>query len=224
MIISSYIEHTVLRQGLSFEDISEGLDLCSDLSLPVLVIPPSFVRQAADLNPLNENISICTVIGFPLGYSTFETKIFEIENALENGADELDLVIDNSLIRHKRWSDFETEISAYRKSCSGKILKIIVETSLLNRNELERIAGILVENQADYIKTSTGFVGEGAQIEDIIFLKENFGDRIKIKASGGIKTRVQALEFIKAGADRIGTSSSKQITENVQTKKMLMLK
>ena len=215
MDIYPYIEHTVLRQGLSFDDISEGLGLCSDLSLPVLVIPPSLVRQAADLNSLNGNISICTVIGFPLGYSTFETKIFEIENAIDNGADEIDLVIDNSLIRHNRRSDLETEISAYRKTCRDKILKIIVETSLLNRNELERIAGILVENQADYIKTSTGFVGEGAKLDDIRFLKKSFGDKIKIKASGGIKTKDQALKFIRAGADRIGTSSAEIILKKL---------
>jgi deoxyribose-phosphate aldolase len=210
--INRFLEHTILKQGMTENTVRENFNLCSDLRIPVLVVPPSFVKYASSLKSA-QNISICTVIGFPLGYSTFETKIFEIEDAVRNGADEIDLVIDNSLLKENKWKDLNNEFAHYRDTCGEKILKVIVETSLLSRDELEKTAVLLIENKIDYIKTSTGFVGEGAQIGDIILLKENFGDRIKIKASGGIKTKDQALQFIKAGADRIGTSSSKQITE-----------
>lgn len=210
--INKYIEHTILKQGMTENTVRENFELCSELKIPVLVVPPSFVKYASSLKS-SQNISICAVIGFPLGYSTFETKIFEIENAIRNGADELDLVIDNSLVKQNKWKDLNNEFAHYRDACGKKILKVIVETSLLSRDELEKIAVLLIENNIDYIKTSTGFVGDGAQIEDIILLKKSFGKRIRIKASGGIKTREHALEFIKAGADRIGTSSSKQITE-----------
>ena len=210
--INKFLEHTILKQGMTENTVRENFELCSELEIPVLVVPPSFVNYASSLKS-GQDLSICTVIGFPLGYGTFETKIFEIENAIRNGADEIDLVIDNSLVKQNKWKNLNNELAHFRDACGKRILKIIVETSLLNRNELEKTAVLLTENKIDYIKTSTGFVGEGAQIEDIVFLKENFGDRIKIKASGGIKTKEQALEFIKAGADRIGTSSSKQITE-----------
>lgn len=210
--IEKFLEHTILKQGITEQTVRENFELCSDLEIPVLVVPPSFVNYAFSLKS-GEDLSICTVIGFPLGYGTFETKIFEMENAIRNGADELDLVIDNSLVKQSKWTNLNNEFSHYRNACGEKVLKVIVETSLLSRIELEKIAVLLIENRIDYIKTSTGFVGEGAQIEDIKFLKENFGDRIKIKASGGIKTKDQALDFIKAGADRIGTSSSKQIVQ-----------
>lgn len=210
--INRFLEHTILKQGMTENTVRENFELCSDLKIPVLVVPPSFVNYASSLSV--RDISICTVIGFPLGYNSFETKIFEMENAVYNGADELDLVIDNSLVKQNKWKILSCELAHYRDTCREKILKIIVETSLLSRDELTKTAQLLIENKIDFIKTSTGFVGEGAQIEDIIFLKENFGKKIKIKASGGIKTREQTVQFIEAGADRIGTSSSKQITQN----------
>ena len=211
--INRFLEHTILKQGMTQNTVRENFELCSELRIPVLVVPPSFVKYASSLKSDNEDLLICTVIGFPLGYSTLETKLFEMENAIRNGADELDIVIDNSLIKQDKRKDIDNEFAHYRDTCKEKTIKIIVETSLLNKDELEKTAELLAENKIDYIKTSTGFVGGGARIEDIIFLKENFGDRIKIKASGGIKTREQAIQFIKAGANRIGTSSSKQITE-----------
>lgn len=212
--INKYLEHTILKQGMTENTVRENFELCSDLKIPVLVVAPSFVNYASSLKSENEDLSICTVIGFPLGYSTFVTKIFEIEDAVLNGADEIDLVIDNSIVKQNKWKTLSSELAHYRDICKEKTLKIIVETSLLNRDELTKIAQLLIENKIDFIKTSTGFVGDGAQIEDIIFLKDTFGNRIKIKASGGIRTREQAIQFIKAGADRIGTSSSKQITQN----------
>ncbi len=211
--LNSYIEHTVLKQGITVNTIKDNLELCSAFSIPVLVIPPSMTARVKTLRSHYENIKVCTVIGFPLGYSTFETKIFEIKNALNNGADEIDLVIDNSLVKDNRWDDLRNEISGFKDACGNNILKIIVETSIINRAELDRIANILIGSRVDFIKTSTGFVGDGAKIEDIKYLKNFYGGKIKIKASGGIKTKEQAIEFIKAGADRIGTSSTKQILD-----------
>jgi deoxyribose-phosphate aldolase len=210
--LTPYLEHTSLKQGLTAFSARDNFELCSALKIPTLVIPPNFVKCVSSLKR-HDDVSICTVIGFPLGYCTFETKLFEIENAIQNGADELDLVIDNSLIKEGRWSVLDNELSGFRKACGEKILKIIVETSLLSRNELERTAIMLIDNGIDYIKTSTGFVGGGAAIDDVLFLKENFDKKIRIKASGGIKTKEQALLFIKAGADKIGTSSTKQILD-----------
>lgn len=213
MDISTYLEHTILKQGMADSTIKDNYETCSFYKIPVFVIPPSFLKFAAGFKQYYKDISLCTVIGFPLGYSTFETKLFEIKNALENGADEIDLVIDNSLVKNNKFNEIDMRLASYRKTCEGKILKIIVETSLLTRNELEKTAKLLIENSIDYIKTSTGFVGDGAKIDDIRFLKDNFGSQIKIKASGGIKTISQVIQFIKAGADRIGTSSAKQILE-----------
>lgn len=211
--INTYLEHTILKQGLSEYNISNNFEVCTAFDIPTFVIPPSFVKYASSLRA-DSAVLICTVIGFPLGYSTLKTKLFEISDAIENGADEIDLVIDNSLVKDNNWSRLGKELADYRKICEGRILKIIVETSLLSRSELDRIAQCLIDNRIDYIKTSTGMVGDGAKLDDVKFLKDYYGDSIKIKASGGIKTKEQAIDFIKAGADRIGTSSAKQILEN----------
>lgn len=213
MYIENHLEHTALRQGMTEINIRDNIEFCSEYVLPVIVVPPSFVRYATE-NKKDSKLKVCTVIGFPLGYSTPETKLFEITDAVENGADELDLVINNSLIKDNSWTEINRRLSLYRKACGGKIFKVIVETSLLTRPELDRIARSLIDNGVDYIKTSTGFVGDGAKIDDIKFLKDFFGSKIKIKASGGIRTKSFVIELIEAGADRIGTSSTKQILEN----------
>lgn len=211
--LSEHIEHTVLKQGLTELSISDNFEVCTAFEIPTFVMPPTFVKTAKSINT-DRSVSICTVIGFPLGYNTYHTKLYEINEAIENGADEIDLVIDNSLVKDNNWIRLDKELAAYRKICEGRILKIIVETSLLSRSELDRIAQCLIDNRIDYIKTSTGMVGDGAKLDDVKFLKEYYGECIKIKASGGIKTKEQAINFIKAGADRIGTSSAKQILEN----------
>lgn len=213
MYIESKLEHTALKQGMTEINIRDNIELCSEYGLPVIVVPPSFVKYTAE-NRRDGKLKVCTVIGFPLGYSTPESKIYEMKDALENGADELDLVIDNSLIKADRWKDLDRRVNMYRKASEGHVLKIIAETSLLNRNELDRVARVLAGCGVDYIKTSTGFVGDGARLEDIRFLKDFFGSKLKIKASGGIKTKSFVIELIEAGADRIGTSSTKQILEN----------
>ncbi len=211
--LSEHLEHTILKQGLSEYHIRDNFDVCTEYDIPTIVLPPSFVKYASSLKP-ERPVSICTVIGFPLGFSTFKTKIFEIGDAIENGAAEIDLVIDHTFVKDGKWTVIGNEMSEYRRICIGRVLKIIVETSIITRNELDRITQTLIDSGIDFIKTSTGMVGDGARLDDIKFLKDNYGDKIKIKASGGIKTKEQAIEFIKAGADRIGTSSAKQILEN----------
>jgi len=210
--LSDHIEHTALKQGMTEINIRDNLELCYEYNIPVIVIPPSFVKYTASV--VRQGISVCTVIGFPLGYNTIETKICEIRNAIDNGAHEIDLVLDNSLIKGNAWTELDERLDSYRKACEGKILKIIVETSLLSRQELDNTADSLAKNSVDFIKTSTGFVGDGAKVEDVKFLKNYFGHALKIKASGGIKTKAQVIELLEAGADRIGTSSTKQIMEN----------
>lgn len=212
MQLNSYLEHTILKQGLTNNDVEDAVKLCLKNNIPTLVVPPSFVNLTSDIIT-NDNLSLCTVIGFPLGYSSFSVKLYEIQDAIYNGANEIDLVIDNSLVKNEEWKKLYTEFAAYRKSCEGRILKVIIETSLLNVSEIITLTTLLVENKIDFVKTSTGFVGEGAKLEHISLIKESFKDQIKIKASGGIRDKETAEKFIQAGADRIGTSSTEIIIQ-----------
>ena len=207
MQLNSYLEHTILKQGLTKKDIEESVELCLNNNIPTLVVPPALVNLTSEVIS-NNSLSLCTVIGFPLGYNSFSVKLYEIQDAIYNGANEIDLVIDNSLVKNEEWKKLNSEFAAYRKACGSRILKIIIETSLLNIQEIINITTLLVENKIDYVKTSTGFVGDGAKLEHIRSIKEVFGDQIKIKASGGIRDKETAEKFIEAGADRIGTSST----------------
>ena len=210
MQMNSYLEHTILKQGLSKKDIEEAVELCLNNNIPTLVVPPALVNLTSEVIS-NNSLSLCTVIGFPLGYNSFSVKLYEIQDAIYNGANEIDLVIDNSLVKNEEWKKLNSEFAAYRKACGSRILKVIIETSLLNIQEIINITTLLVENKIDYVKTSTGFVGDGAKLEHIRSIKEVFGDQIKIKASGGIRDKEIVEKFIEAGADRIGTSSTASI-------------
>ncbi|MCK5760485.1 MAG: deoxyribose-phosphate aldolase [Candidatus Delongbacteria bacterium] len=207
MQMNSYLEHTILKQGLKKKDIEEAVELCLNNNIPTLVVPPSLVNLTSEVIS-NNSLSLCTVIGFPLGYNSFSVKLYEIQDAIYNGANEIDIVIDNSLVKSEEWKKLNLELAAYRKACSSRILKVIIETSLLNIQEIVNITTLLIENKIDYVKTSTGLVGEGAKLEHIKSIKDIFKDQIKIKASGGIRDRETAEQFIEAGADRIGTSST----------------
>ena len=206
-MLNSYLEHTILKQGLTKKDIEESVELCLNNNIPTLVVPPSMLTLASDMISTND-LSLCTVIGFPLGYNSFSVKLYEIQDAIYNGANEIDLVIDNSLVVNEEWKKLNLEFAAYQKACSSRILKVIIETSLLNIQQIINVTTLLVENNIDFVKTSTGFIGEGAKLEHIAMIKETFKDQIKIKASGGIRDREAVEKFIKAGADRIGTSST----------------
>ena len=170
-----------------------------------ICIPPSYVKKAKEY--VKENLKICTVIGFPNGYSTKETKMFECKDAIKNGADEIDMVVNLGDIKSGEFKTVEEEIKEIKEICGEHILKVIVETCFLTEEEKIRLCEVVTNAKADYIKTSTGFGTNGATKEDIILFSKHIGSNVKIKASGGVKNLKIAEEFINLGVDRLGTSS-----------------
>lgn len=202
--ILSKVDHTLLKQCATWEEIKM---ICNDsikYGTASVCIPPSFVKKAKEY--VNDSVKICTVIGFPNGYSTTETKVFETENALKNGADEIDMVINLGDLRDKRYDIILSEIKSIKSACKDKILKVIIETCLLSEEEKIKMCEIVTESGADFIKTSTGFSTQGATFEDIALFKKYIGNNVKIKAAGGISSIADAEKFIELGADRLGTS------------------
>ena len=156
---------------------------------------------------MGNDLKICTVIGFPNGYSTTEVKVFETEDAIRNGADEIDMVINIGWAKDGRWDDLLEEIKSVKASCQGRILKVIVEACLLTEEEKVKLCQIVTQSGAEYIKTSTGFSTGGATREDVALFKANVGPDVKVKAAGGIRTLQDAEDFLNLGADRLGTSA-----------------
>lgn len=175
-------------------------------------IPPSFVKRAKEY--VGENLKICTVIGFPNGYNTTDVKIFETENALKNGADEIDMVINLGDLMDKNYDNILSEITKIKAVCGTKILKVIIETCLLNEEQKIKMCEIVTKSGADFIKTSTGFSTGGATFEDIELFAKYVGKNIKIKAAGGISSIADAEKFISLGADRLGTSRIVKIVKS----------
>ncbi|MBR5794036.1 MAG: deoxyribose-phosphate aldolase [Anaerotignum sp.] len=203
--IISTIDHTLLKQAATWEQIR---DLCiegMESGTASVCIPPSFVKQAAEF--VDGKLPVCTVIGFPNGYQTMAIKAMEAAQAVKNGADEIDMVINLGWVKEGRYDDVLKEIDAVKDACSGKLLKVIIETCLLTEEEKIALCDVVSRSKAEFIKTSTGFAGGGATLEDIqLFRKYVTGDT-KIKAAGGIKSVADAEAFLAAGADRLGTSS-----------------
>lgn len=168
-------------------------------------IPQTYIKRVKDIYP---SLNVCTVIGFPLGYNSTKSKIVEAENAIEDGASEIDMVINISDVKNGDYKKVEDEIKALRKTCQGKILKVIIETCYLTDDEKIEMCKAVTNAKADYIKTSTGFGTDGAKIKDVLLFKKHLGDSVKIKASGGIKSKEELVGFIEAGCNRIGTSSA----------------
>lgn len=203
--ILSRIDHTLLKQDATWEQVMELCKEGMEHKTASICIPPSFVFQAASL--VQGNVAICTVIGFPNGYQTTVSKVFETSEAIKNGADEIDMVINLGWLKEGYYEKILQEINAVKYVCGNKILKVIVETCLLTEEEKIRICEIVSLSKADYIKTSTGFSKGGATLEDIqLFAKQVFGGT-QIKAAGGIKSIQDAEAFLHAGADRLGSSS-----------------
>lgn len=198
------VDYTNLKQTAAWEDIKTLCDKAIKLQTASVCIPPYYVQKAKEY--VGEQIKICTVIGFPNGYQTTKVKVYETENAIKNGADEIDMVININALKEQKYEYVLNEINQIKEACNGKILKVIVETCLLTELEKIKICDIISKSNADYIKTSTGFSTEGAQIVDIKLFKNKISADKKIKASGGIRTFEDALKMIEAGADRIGTS------------------
>lgn len=205
--ILSKCDHTLLKQTATWEEIKKLCDEGIEYGCASVCIPAAYVRQAAEyLDSKDTALKICTVIGFPNGYSTAEVKAFEAEDAVKNGADEIDMVINIGWLKDGRFDEVKSEIEAVKRACQGRTLKVIVETCLLTLEEKIEACRIVTKAGADYIKTSTGFSTAGATPEDVALFKENVGENIKIKAAGGISTLEDAEEMLRMGASRLGTS------------------
>ena len=200
--IFSKIDHTLLRQDATWEQIRALCDEAIENGTASVCVPPDYVRQAA--NYLGGRLPVCTVVGFPNGYSTTATKVFETSDAVSNGADEIDTVINIGWVKDRRYEDILAELTAIKRACGGRILKVIIETCLLTEEEKIKMCRIVSESGADFIKT-TG----GATLEDIRLFKANVAPHVRIKAAGGIRTPEEAQAFIEAGASRIGASRIK---------------
>ncbi len=203
--ILAHCDHTLLKQESTWAQIKEVCDDGLKFGCASVCIPASYVKQANDY--VGNDLKICTVIGFPNGYSTTEVKVFETEDAIRNGADEIDMVINIGWAKDGRWDDLLEEIKSVKASCQGRILKVIVEACLLTQEEKVKLCQIVTQSGAEYIKTSTGFSTGGATREDVALFKANVGPDVKVKAAGGIRTLQDAEDFLNLGADRLGTSA-----------------
>ena len=202
--ILSKCDHTLLLQGSTWAEIKAICDDGIKFGCASVCIPASFVKRAKEY--VGEKLAICTVIGFPNGYSTTAVKVFETADAIKNGADEIDMVINIGALKDKQYEDVLAEINAIKDACDGKILKVIIETCLLTEEEKIKMCEIVSESGADFIKTSTGFSTAGATKEDVALFAKHTTNGKKIKAAGGIASLADAEDFIKLGAERLGTS------------------
>ena len=205
-------DHTQLAQTATWEDIKNLIDEAIEYKTASVCIPASYVKRAVEY--AGDKMVICTVIGFPNGYSSKDTKVFETKEAIENGAKEIDMVININELKNKNYDYVLDEIRQIKKACGDLILKVIIETSLLTEEEKIKMCEIVSESGADYIKTSTGFAKGGATFEDIKLFKEHVAPEVKIKAAGGIASIDDAIKFIELGASRLGTSRLVKLAKN----------
>lgn len=206
------VDHTLLTQDATWEEIKTICDDAIHYKTASVCIPPSYVKQASEY--VQGKMKICTVIGFPNGYQTTAVKIFEAKDAIENGAEEIDMVINIGWLKDKKYKELEEEIKTLKSLCGDKILKVIIETCVLTEEEKIKMCEIVTAAKADYIKTSTGFSAAGATFEDVALFAEHVGAEVKIKAAGGIGSFTDAEKFIELGADRLGTSRIIKIAKN----------
>lgn len=204
--ILSFVDHTQLKPFATWNDIKKLCDEALQYKTATVCVPPCYIKKIKET--YKDAISICTVIGFPLGYSVTQVKALETTLAIEDGADEIDMVINISDVKNKNFENIKNEIATLKSICKDKVLKVIIETCYLTEEEKIKMCEIITQANADYIKTSTGFGTAGANMEDIILFKNNIGENVKIKAAGGVKTISDMEDFINAGCARIGTSSA----------------
>ena len=205
MNLTDYIDHTNLSKTATAEDIMKLCEEAKKYHFPTVCIPPYYVKAASEYLK-GSTTEVCTVIGFPNGYNTVETKQYEAIDAIHNGAKEIDMVININALKNKDYDYVKDEIETIRDSIDGRVLKVIIETCLLTEDEIIKMTEICNETFVNFIKTSTGFDKEGAKLEDINLIMKHKNEVLEVKASGGIKNQKQAEEFIKAGATRLGTS------------------
>lgn len=214
--ILKIVDHTLLGQASTWNEIKQILDDGIKYGTASACIPASFVKRAKDY--VGDKLPICTVIGFPNGYNTTAVKVFETEDAIKNGAQEIDMVINVGDLKGKRYDAILDEIKAIHKACNGHILKVIIETALLTEEEKIKMCEIVTEAGAEYIKTSTGFSTGGATFEDVALMKKHVGKNVKIKAAGGISSLEDAEKFMELGANRLGTSRIVKIIKGEEAK------
>lgn len=202
--ILSKCDHTLLGQTATWQDIQAICDDGMKYKTASVCIPPCYVKEAKDY--VKDNLKICTVIGFPNGYNTTAVKVYETEDAIRGGADEIDMVINIGALKQGKLDYVRDEISAIKKACGTNILKVIIETCLLTEEEIVTMCRLVTEAGADYIKTSTGFSTAGATLKDVEIMVKNVGEGVLVKAAGGIKDLKDAEDFINLGASRLGTS------------------
>lgn len=206
------VDHTLLSTTATWSEIQTILNDAMTYETASACIPASYVKQAADY--VSGKLAICTVIGFPNGYSTTAAKVFECQDAIENGADEIDMVINLTDVKNGNFDAIEAEIRQIKEACQDHILKVIVETCQLSKEELIELCGVVTRSGADFIKTSTGFSTAGATFEDVALMAEHVGSHVKIKAAGGISSLEDAEKFIQLGASRLGTSRIIKLVKN----------
>lgn len=202
--ILNKVDHTLLAQTATWEDIREILDDAMKYHTASACIPAAYVKQAAEY--VQGRLPICTVIGFPNGYHTTAVKVFETKDAVANGASEIDMVINIGFLKDKRYKEIEEEIRQVHAACDGRILKVIIETCLLTEEEKIKMCEIVTKAGAEFIKTSTGFSTGGATFADVELMRKHVGANVKVKAAGGIASFADAEKFVDPGADRLGTS------------------
>ena len=210
--ILSHCDHTLLAVDATWNDIKQICDDGMKYKTASVCIPASYVKQASEY--VDGKLAICTVIGFPNGYSTTAVKAFEAKNAVENGADEIDMVINVGWAKDGKFDDILNEIKEVKSACADKILKVIIETCLLTDDEKKEMCRVVTESGADFIKTSTGFSKGGATREDIALFAANIGENVKMKAAGGIRSFDDAQDYLALGCERLGTSAIVKLVKN----------
>ncbi len=216
--ILGHIDHTLLAQDATWQQIREVCDDAVKYNTASVCIPPSYVKQVREyLNEQESDVAVCTVIGFPHGYSTTETKVFETKDAILKGANEIDMVINIGWVKDRRYEAVFREIHAIKSACGSRILKVIIETCLLTEEEKIRLCEIVTKAGADFIKTSTGFGKSGATFEDVSLFAEHIGGGVRIKAAGGISSIEDAERFLELGASRLGTSRIVKIAKQADS-------
>ncbi|EGC81963.1 deoxyribose-phosphate aldolase [Anaerococcus prevotii] len=214
--IYAHIDHTLLKPFSTWEDIEKLCDEAVEYKTASVCVPQSYIERIN--KKYGDKLTICTVIGFPLGYNLTESKILEAKKAIEYGASEIDMVVNISDVKNGDYEKVEEEIKAIKEAVGERILKVIIETCYLTKEEKIAMCKAVTNAGADYIKTSTGFGTDGARMEDVILFKEHIGENVKIKAAGGVRTKEDLIAFIEAGCDRIGTSSAIKMLKGEENK------
>lgn len=210
--LAKYIDHTLLKQDATYSQIETLCQEAKQFDFMSVCIQPHFVSFAKQ-KLVESTVKVCTVIGFPLGQNHRETKVFETKKAISEGADEIDMVMNISLLKANKFHELYLEIAEIKHACSGRVLKVILETCLLSHEEIIKACEIAKEAKADFVKTSTGFSTGGATIDHVRLMKKTVGDKLQVKASGGIRSLSEMQSMIEAGATRIGTSSGVKILQ-----------